>query len=161
MPRISLCMIARDEERFLADGLASARSAVDEIIVVDTGSRDRTRSIALAAGARVIEFAWCDDFAAARNAGLAEASGTHVLVLDADERLASGAARALRRAAEDATLLVGMLPLHDADVLDAREEDVLAGTRRIGPPAWLPRFFRRRPTYAYWPALMTACFATR
>jgi glycosyltransferase involved in cell wall biosynthesis len=100
--------------------LASARAAVDEIVLVDTGSRDATKAIAAAAGARVIDFTWCDDFAAARNAGLEQARGTHVLVLDADERLAQGAAPVLRAAARDKGLLIGMLPLHDADALDAR-----------------------------------------
>ncbi|MBI5362899.1 MAG: glycosyltransferase family 2 protein, partial [Planctomycetes bacterium] len=145
MPKISLCAIVRDEERFLADCLASVRGVADELVVVDTGSTDRTRAIALAAGATVVDFAWIDDFAAARYAGLARASGTHVLVLDADERLARGAGAAVRRAAENGELAIGMLPLHDADALDAREEDVLAGRRRLAPPAWLPRFFRRDP----------------
>lgn len=145
MNRISLCVIARDEERFLPACLASVRGAVDEIVVVDTGSSDRTRELATEAGALVVDFAWCDDFAAARNAGLARAAGTHVLALDADERLASGAGDVLRKAADDPRLLVGMLPLHDADALDAREADVLSGARRISEPAWLPRFFRRHP----------------
>lgn len=145
MSRITLCLVARDEERFLPACLASVRGAVDELVVVDTGSADRTREIAAEAGALVVDFPWCDDFAAARNAGLARATGTHVLALDADERLASGAGAVLRKAADDARLLVGMLPLHDADALDAQEADVLSGARRIAEPAWLPRFFRRHP----------------
>ena len=79
MSRITLCLIARDEERFLPACLASVRGAVDEIVVVDTGSADRTREIAAEAGALVVDFPWCDDFAAARNAGLARASGTHAV----------------------------------------------------------------------------------
>ena len=86
MPRLSLCMIVRNEERFLAGALESARGAVDEMLVVDTGSQDRTRAIATEHGARVLEFAWCDDFSAARNHGLEAARGTHILVPDADER---------------------------------------------------------------------------
>lgn len=149
MPKISLCLIARDEERFLAACLASVRDAVDELIVVDTGSSDATRSIALDAGAQVLDFAWCDDFAAARNAGLERATGSHVLVLDADERLAQGGGEVLRRAAGERELLIGMLPLHDADGLDAREAEVLAGRRRLHEPAWLPRFFRRHPRLVF------------
>ncbi len=145
MPRLSLCMIVRDEERFLGPALASARGCADEMIVVDTGSRDRTRAIALEHGARVIDFPWCDDFSAARNRGLEAASGTHILVLDADERLAGRAADALRNACTDRRLLFGMLPLHDADALDAPFEDVLAGTRRLQEPIWLPRLFRNHP----------------
>src|SRR5258708_38958708 len=111
MPKLSLCMIVRDEERFLAGALESARGCVDELIVVDTGSQDRTRAIAAEQGARVLDFAWCDDFSAARNVGLEAARGTHILVLDADERLAGRPAQALRRAIADPRLLMGMLPL--------------------------------------------------
>ncbi|MFN0242580.1 MAG: glycosyltransferase [Planctomycetota bacterium] len=143
MARISLCMIAKNEERFLGGALESVRDAVDEMIVVDTGSNDRTVAIAEEHGARVLHTPWHDDFAAARNVGLAAASGTHVLALDADERLAPSAARALASAAADTSIWIGMLPLHDADALDARAEDVIAGRARIGEPVWLPRFFRR------------------
>jgi tetratricopeptide (TPR) repeat protein len=145
MPRLSLCMIVRNEEHFLAGALASARTCVDELIVVDTGSQDRTREIATEHGARVLEFAWCDDFSAARNCGLEAAGGTHILVLDADERLAGGCAKALRKAIADPRLLFGMLPLHDADALDAPFEDVIAGRRRLQEPIWLPRLFRNHP----------------
>jgi len=145
MPRLSLCMIARNEERFLAAALESARGCVDEMIVVDTGSEDRTRAIAAEQGARVLEFAWCDDFSAARNFGLAAASGTHILVLDADERLSGGSAQALKRALADPRLFFGMLPLHDADALDAPFEDVLSGKRRLQEPIWLPRLFHNHP----------------
>jgi tetratricopeptide (TPR) repeat protein len=138
-------MIARDEERFIGAALASARACVDELLVVDTGSRDRTRAIAAEHGARVLDFAWCDDFSAARNRGLQAAAGTHVLVLDADERLAAGSARALRKALADPRLLFGMLPLHDADALDAPFADVLSGARRLQEPIWLPRLFRNHP----------------
>ncbi len=84
---VSLCMIARDEEATIGMAMKSAMALVDEIIVVDTGSRDNTRIIAEGYGARVVELRWQDDFAAARNAGLAEATGEWILVLDADERL--------------------------------------------------------------------------
>lgn len=144
MTRISLCLIARDEERFLSDCLKSVRNVVDEIVVVDTGSRDRTRAIALEHGARVVDFAWCDDFSAARNRGIEAATGTHVLVLDADERLAGGA-DALIRAARNAHFVLGLLPIHDANALDARFEDVLAGSARMWEPCFVPRFFKRDP----------------
>lgn len=82
---LSLCMIARDEEEHIGRALESVRDIVDEIIVVDTGSADRTQEIARALGARVIDFPWGDDFAAARNRSLEEATGDYILVLDADE----------------------------------------------------------------------------
>ena len=73
--RVSLCMIVRDEEENLRRCLKNVRGVFDEIVVVDTGSRDRTREVAGEFGGRVVEFPWCDDFAAARNAGLERASG--------------------------------------------------------------------------------------
>lgn len=84
---VSLCMIARDEESSIGKAIKSTLALVDEIIVVDTGSRDNTRIIAEGYGARVIDFPWRDDFAAARNAALAEASCDWILVLDTDEQL--------------------------------------------------------------------------
>lgn len=87
MVTISLCMIVRDEEDVLGRCLASVRELVDEIIVVDTGSVDRTREIAAQFGARIFEFPWIDDFAAARNASFAQASGDYCLWLDADDLL--------------------------------------------------------------------------
>jgi hypothetical protein len=144
VPRISLNVIARDEERFLGPCLASARAAVDEIVVVDTGSRDRTRVIAAESGARVVDLPWSDDFSAARNAALAASTGTHVLVLDADERLA-GDALALRQAADDPRFTVGLLALHDASALDATPADVIAGRARLWEPCFVPRFFVRDP----------------
>ena len=84
---VSLCMIARDEESTIGMAMKSAMALVDEIVVVDTGSQDNTRIIAEGYGARVVDLRWQDDFAAARNAGLAEATGEWILVLDADERM--------------------------------------------------------------------------
>jgi glycosyltransferase involved in cell wall biosynthesis len=83
--RISLCMIAKDEENNLVRCLRSVKPLVDEIIVVDTGSADRTKDIATALGARVFEFSWEDDFSAARNFSISQARGDWILVLDADE----------------------------------------------------------------------------
>jgi len=87
--RVTAALIVRDEERFLAGCLASLAGRVDEIVVADTGSVDRTREIALEHGARLIEHRWADDFAAARNAALDAASGDWILYIDADERLAA------------------------------------------------------------------------
>ncbi|MCE9594781.1 MAG: glycosyltransferase [Planctomycetes bacterium] len=98
MTSIGACMIVRDEEANLRAALASLREVVDELVVVDTGSRDRSVAIAREAGARVAHFAWCDDFAAARNASIAECRAAWILVLDADEELiAPGAREALER----------------------------------------------------------------
>ncbi|MBS0363627.1 MAG: glycosyltransferase [Proteobacteria bacterium] len=84
-------MIARDEARAIARALIGARPHVDRMIVLDTGSRDATREIAAAEGAEVFDFAWTDDFAAARNAALDRSDADWNLVLDADEWIAEGA----------------------------------------------------------------------
>ena len=84
---LSLCMIVKNEEEHLAKCLKSVRPLVDEIIVVDTGSTDRTKEIAQAFGARLFEIPWSGDFAVARNHSLSKASGDWILILDADEVL--------------------------------------------------------------------------
>ena len=86
-PALSLCMIVKDEENWLVKCLMSIMPIVDEIIVVDTGSTDRTREIAKVFGAKVYDFEWNDDFSEARNFSLSKASGDWILVLDADEVL--------------------------------------------------------------------------
>jgi Flp pilus assembly protein TadD len=87
-PKLSCCIIARDEEESIERAIESVRDLADEVIVVDTGSADRTPYLARRCGARVVNFRWCDDFSEARNRALAEASGSWILVLDADEELA-------------------------------------------------------------------------
>ena len=82
---LSLCMIVKNEERYLAACLKSVRDVVDEMIIVDTGSTDKTREIARVFGAKIFEFPWTGDFAVARNYSLTHAEGDWILVLDADE----------------------------------------------------------------------------
>jgi len=89
-------MIVRNEEANLPGCLASAHDLVDEIVVVDTGSTDRTGELAAVAGAQVHEFAWVDDFAAARNETLRHATGDWVFWLDADDRIDETNRRRLR-----------------------------------------------------------------
>lgn len=125
--------------------LASLDGAVDELVVVDTGSRDRTVEIARGAGAKVLERPWDDDFSAPRNAAARAATGDFLLVLDADERLAPGAARALRAAAEEGGFDVGFVRLHNAARVDAPAAEVLSGAARLGAPGLLPRLVRRTP----------------
>jgi tetratricopeptide (TPR) repeat protein len=100
-PTVSATLIVRDEERFLADCLKTLAGVVDEVVVVDTGSRDGTRAIAVAAGAKTLDFPWIDDFAAARNAALEAAAGDWALYIDADERLSGPAGVRLGEALDD------------------------------------------------------------
>ncbi len=86
LPSLSLCMIIRDEEAMLPDFLRSVENLWDELIVVDTGSTDKSVALVEAAGARVIHFSWIDDFSAARNKSLEAATAPWIIFLDADER---------------------------------------------------------------------------
>ncbi|WP_338115288.1 glycosyltransferase [Oceanirhabdus seepicola] len=78
-------MIVKNEEETLKKCLSSLNNLVDEIVVVDTGSIDKTKEIALKYTDKVFDFKWCNDFAKARNFSLSKASNEWVLVLDADE----------------------------------------------------------------------------
>ena len=84
---ISLCMIVKNEEKYLPGCLESVKGLVKEMIVVDTGSSDKTIGIARQMGAQVVTIEWQEDFAAARNVALKMASQPWILYLDADERL--------------------------------------------------------------------------
>jgi glycosyltransferase involved in cell wall biosynthesis len=85
--KVSLTMIVRDEEHNLPDCLRSAEGLFDEVVVVDTGSKDATRAVAESLGAKVFDFTWIDDFAAARNCALGHATGDYAFWLDADDRV--------------------------------------------------------------------------
>lgn len=87
MVKVSLCMIVKNEEHTLERCLSSIADAVDEIVIADTGSTDRTKEIAESYGARVADFPWIDDFAAARNFAFALAREDYILWLDADDLL--------------------------------------------------------------------------
>jgi len=84
---LSAAMIVKNEERFLDGCLASLAGVVDDIVVVDTGSTDRSSDIAAAHGARVYHHTWREDFSAARNEALDHAVGDWILYIDADERV--------------------------------------------------------------------------
>jgi glycosyltransferase involved in cell wall biosynthesis len=85
--RVSLTMIVKNEEQNLPECLASVRDLVDEAVVIDTGSTDRTRDVIRSYGCVEGEFPWVDDFAAARNAALDRATGDYAFWMDADDRL--------------------------------------------------------------------------
>lgn len=87
MKKLSVCIIAKNEEKMLGDCIDSVAAIADEIIVVDTGSTDGTKEIAKAKNCILIESEWKDDFSYSRNISLDAASSEFILVLDADERL--------------------------------------------------------------------------
>jgi tetratricopeptide (TPR) repeat protein len=98
---LSLCMIVKDEEKALPSCLESVVGLVDEIIVVDTGSTDRTVEIAKSYGAKVYFHPWEDHFSKHRNQSIGYASKDWILILDADEALAPGSHDAVREATKN------------------------------------------------------------
>lgn len=82
---ISLCMIVKNEEQTLEQCLSSVQGIADEIVIVDTGSSDKTKEIAGRFTDRIYDFAWIDDFAAARNFAFQQAAMEYILWLDADD----------------------------------------------------------------------------
>jgi len=97
MPTISLCMIVYNEENNIRRCLESVRGFADEIIIVDTGSTDRTKSICKEYGARIFDFEWKEDFSEARNLSISKASSDWILLLDADEVLSIGNSAGLKQ----------------------------------------------------------------
>ncbi|MEK3901846.1 glycosyltransferase family 2 protein [Paenibacillus sp. FSL R7-0179] len=93
----SLCMIVKDEEAVLGRCLDSVRDLMDEIIIVDTGSADRTLTVAGWYTEKVFTYSWDEDFAAARNYSFAQATMPYVFWMDADELLAAREAEKLAR----------------------------------------------------------------
>ncbi len=85
MSSISLAMIVKNEQKYIQRCLQSVKPMVSEMIVVDTGSTDDTREIALSCGAIVVDFPWIDDFSAARNFAIEHATSDWILCMDADE----------------------------------------------------------------------------
>jgi len=94
---LSLVMIARNEESVIGQCLDSIKDVVDEMIIIDTGSTDKTREIALKYGAKVVDFVWCDDFSAARNESIKHATSDFLLMLDADETITGESLANLRK----------------------------------------------------------------
>lgn len=95
-PRLSLCLIVKNEADQLPAFLEVMAGVFDELCITDTGSTDGTLEIASQAGAVLSHFAWCDDFSAARNHNIATATGDWILFMDPDERPTAGFARAVR-----------------------------------------------------------------
>jgi tetratricopeptide (TPR) repeat protein len=157
MSTLGLSMIVRNAEKDLRPCLESARPLVDQMVIADTGSTDRTREIAAEFGATLISFPWNDNFADARNAALAPVTTDWVLVLDADEELApeaAGAIPALLRSGQDVggyrVTIRNYLPYRfslEYDQLSRVNHDDVP--RAQGAPAWthhmMIRLFRRRP----------------
>jgi len=101
-PTISLCMIVKNEEAFLEQCLKSIKDYVDEIIIVDTGSTDRTVEIAGKFTDKIYFHAWENSFSKARNQSIAYAGSDWIFIMDADEEMLPGSGDLLRQAAREA-----------------------------------------------------------
>ena len=145
-PLLSACLIVKNEARYLGACLRSLTGLVDEIIVVDTGSTDTSRWIARRHGARVFDFEWIDDFAAARNRALDQARGEWILYIDADEHVRPASASRLREQLSSPAHVAYYVLLHSRPGLTAY---------------WEMRLFRNDPRVRFggviheniWPAL--------
>lgn len=116
-PFVSLCMIVRNEERVLENCLRSAKPFFDEIVVVDTGSSDRSKTIATKYADVVTDFEWVDDFASARNESLRHATGDWIAWLDADDTLPAETGEMIRNAVAraDSGVIGFVLPIQFLD----------------------------------------------
>ncbi len=138
LPRLSIVMIVKDESKFLRGCLESVKAVADEIVIVDTGSTDDTIEIAREFGAKVITHKWNDDFAAARNISLENATGDWALWLDADERLAEGDADLLKYLMVEAQTNVGGYMVNIRNVMTTGENPEICWHRAC-------RLFRLHP----------------
>lgn len=133
---LSLCMIVKNEELALPSCLSSVKGVVDEMVVLDTGSSDRTPEIAREFGARVYDFKWCNDFSKARNQSLKYVQGNWVLVLDADEALVPEIIPTLKKAIKRDRYLVINLVRQEVDAAQS-------------PYSLVSRLFRNHPDICF------------
>jgi glycosyltransferase involved in cell wall biosynthesis len=130
---ITLCMIVKNEADRLPACLAAARDCVDEMIVLDTGSTDNTAAIARDLGAKVYDYAWTNDFSAARNVSLGYGTGDWILVLDADEIMIPA----------EMAAIAPLLTQPDLLVVNFLRQEVGA---EQSPYSLVSRLFRRHPS---------------
>ncbi len=114
MATVSLCMIVKNEEAVLGRCLASVAEAVDEIIIVDTGSTDRTKEIARQFTDLIYDFEWIDHFSAARNFSFSKATMDYCMWLDADDVIMEEDRRALIHLKKELSCDVVMMKYHTA-----------------------------------------------
>lgn len=104
-------MIVKDEEEVLHQCLSSVKDLVDEIVIVDTGSSDRTKEIAQQFTERVIDFQWIDDFSAARNFAFSHATKDYIFWMDADDVLLEEDQQKFKKLKEDLTQEVDVVSM--------------------------------------------------
>lgn len=145
MATLSLCMIVKDEAAKLPLCLASVKGLADEISVIDTGSGDRTPTIAQDAGAKVNFQMWADDFSKARNASLDQATSDWILVLDADETLTEQGRQLIQAIKLEQPL--GNVKPQDLLMVTVMRQEVGAAQ---SPYSQVSRLFRNLPAVQYY-----------
>ena len=110
---VSVCMIAKNEEQYIEQCLKKLLRYNMEIVVVDTGSTDKTKEIAAKYTNHLYDFVWCDDFSAARNFAVSKASNNWILILDCDEYVQELDVAKLRTCMQKYPKNVGVLEIHN------------------------------------------------
>lgn len=134
MPKLTLSMIVKNEEKYLRECLLSIKDVVDEIVLIDTGSSDNTIKIAEEFGAKIYSFTWINDFSAARNFALGKSTGDWILYLDADERLDYNSISEIKKNMESKALLACYCTITSYDSEGSRDNSIR-----------YPRFFANSP----------------
>ncbi|MCD8082794.1 MAG: glycosyltransferase family 2 protein [Clostridiales bacterium] len=141
MVTISLCMIVKNEEAVLGRVLKQMKEIADEIIVVDTGSTDRTKEIAAAYTDRIYDFAWRDDFSAARNFACEKATMDYWMWLDADDVIGRGEREKLLLLKEEMDT--------SADVVMMRYQTGFDEAGRVTFSYWRERILKNRAGFRW------------
>ncbi|AOC90744.1 glycosyltransferase [Bacillus sp. L381] len=139
--KLTLCMIVKNEERYISRCLSSVQDIADEIVIVDTGSQDNTKDICKNFQARVYDLEWENDFAKARNYGLQHAEGDWILMLDADEELDQETGRFLTSLLHDELPSRGLLKIINYTGKQLDENEALESMQ--------PRLFRNHEGLLY------------
>ena len=147
MVTISLCMIVKNEERVLGRCLESVQEIADEIIIVDTGSEDRTKEIAEKYHARVFEQEWQDDFSRARNYSFSHAEMDYCMWLDADDVLLYEDNKKLEQLKENLDVSVDMVIMRYNMSFDKDDKPTYSFNRERLLKRTLKRFRRLRRTH--------------
>ncbi len=135
---ISLCMIVKDEIKFIEDCLKAVKPYVDEIVVADTGSTDGTIEVLEKYGCKVFHFEWCDDYSKARNFAISKSSNNWVLILDADEHVIEFNQETINK----------IVKSNKGEIIGLVKNRSFVGTHSNVQTEDLPRFFNRK-YYSY------------
>ncbi len=129
METISLCMIVKNEEEVLARCLDSVKEAVDEIIIVDTGSTDKSKEIAGKYTNKVFDFEWVNDFSAARNEAYSKATMDYQMWLDADDVVPPESLQKLLELKKTLTPDIDVVAMKYVTHFDAQDNPIMTSTR--------------------------------